>query len=718
MFSRMNIAAKLTFGFGFVFAAFGIAIVLTYLSVNGTVAGSRQLANENLPDALLAESLAFNTVEVQQFLTDVSATHHKDGFHDAEKAAVAFREAVAKFKEKFRSGNDLKKLAQVEEIETIFNRYYADGKHMADVYLSEGVAAGNRYMENVDKTADELVGKVAAFKDVHVSEARVLSQNMLDAASRARKILFLATGVSLLVSILAAFFITQSITLPLNKGIIVANELASGNLGVDITVEGTDEANRLLGAMKNMVDKQKQIAGQITAATSALASSSEELSATADEMSTGGQELSSQTDQVVTAMTEVSQTIMDMTKNASSAADGSKNASDTATKGKQTVNATAEDMIGIAKTVQEAANTIEELGRSSAQIGDIVTVINGIADQTNLLALNAAIEAARAGEQGRGFAVVADEVRKLAERTGQATKDIAQRIAAIQAAAGESVDAMKHGSDEVDKGVGLAKQASASLDAIVAASTDAMDMVQRIAAATEEQSAATEQVTQNMENISEIAKRSAASTEQIKASAADLARLASGLNETAGWFRLSAGTVQAQAHQSMASSPVAEPAATGWSRPTTAAPYPAAAAPSSGAIKLITWSDNLSVKVPEFDEQHKKLIGIINRMYDALKSGRGKEAVETVLPELVEYTKEHFANEEALMQKLNYPGYLDHKGKHTALTNQVLEYVDRLKEGKSTAAVEMMEFLKKWLTSHIKGVDKKYGPYLQNKRVA
>jgi methyl-accepting chemotaxis protein len=237
-------------------------------------------------------------------------------------------------------------------------------------------------------------------------------------------------------------------------------------------------------------------------------------------------------------MTEVSQTIMDMAKNASQAAEASRNASDTASKGKQIVDTTAEDMVGIAQTVQAAAGTIEELGRSSAQIGEIVAVINGIADQTNLLALNAAIEAARAGEQGRGFAVVADEVRKLAERTGQATKDIAQRIESIQQAASESVDAMKKGSDEVDKGVGLAKQASSSLDMIVTASTNAMDMVQRIAAATEQQSAASEQVTQNMENISDISKRSSASTEQIKVSAGELARLASQLKTMTAWFKV------------------------------------------------------------------------------------------------------------------------------------------------------------------------------------
>jgi methyl-accepting chemotaxis protein len=316
-----------------------------------------------------------------------------------------------------------------------------------------------------------------------------------------------------------------------------AEAASNGNLAADIQVRSRDEIGEVAGSFNRMIKNFRHIVGEINTATNSLVGSSEQLLGTSDDMHKGSQNLSSQADQVVTAITEVSQTIMDMAKNATHAAEASKDASDTATKGKQIVDSTAEDMVIIAQTVQAAAKTIEELGRSSAQIGEIVSVINGIADQTNLLALNAAIEAARAGDQGRGFAVVADEVRKLAERTGQATKDIAQRIAAIQTAAVESVEAMKKGSNEVDKGVGMAKQASASLDSIVTASTNAMDMVQRIAAATEEQSATTEQVTQSMESISEIAKQAASSTEAIKMSSSQLAQLAAELKELTAFFK-------------------------------------------------------------------------------------------------------------------------------------------------------------------------------------
>jgi len=348
--------------------------------------------------------------------------------------------------------------------------------------------------------------------------------------------------MSIFAGLFSGILIIKKILVSIKAVNAAAKQVSEGDLSHEVPVTTSDEIGEMAQSFNIMIQNVRRVVGQIETATVTLAASSEELSATSEELSKGSHELASQTEQVVTAMTEVSQTIMDMAKNASQAADASKTTSETATQGKQVIETTANGMTSIATTVQGAATTIEELGRSSAQIGEIVAVINGIADQTNLLALNAAIEAARAGDQGRGFAVVADEVRKLAERTSQATKDIGQRITAIQQAASESVEAMKKGSDEVDKGVGLAHEASNSLTSIVTASSHATDMVQRIAAATEEQSAASEEVSQNMESIAGITRQTAASTEQIKASAEGLAKLAVDLKETAAWFKINVST--------------------------------------------------------------------------------------------------------------------------------------------------------------------------------
>lgn len=457
-------------------------------------------------------------------------------------------EYLVKFRESLKGIDDaLDKYLKLAVNEEEKNATAVAKKALEEYKLYETAITAARKKSDDPRVIDKLAGKgndaplLKALDDMDNLADKSLDANSKEAAALGRTttvFTILLTLAALLIGILVSTWIIRGVMKSVAAVRTAAAAASQGDLSKDVEVHSDDEIGEMAQDFNQMMIRLREIAGKINSSTTSLAASSEELSATSDDMSKNSQQLSSQTEQVVTAVTEVSQTIMDMAKNATQAADASKNASSTATKGKQTVDSTADDMVKIAQTVQEAAKIIEELGNSSAQIGEIVAVINGIADQTNLLALNAAIEAARAGEQGRGFAVVADEVRKLAERTGQATKDIAQRIESIQQAASESVDAMKRGSDEVDKGVGLAKEASGSLDTIVSASGTATDMVQRIAAATEQQSAATEEVTQNMEHIADITKQTSAATVQVKSSAAELSRLASELKTMTAWFRV------------------------------------------------------------------------------------------------------------------------------------------------------------------------------------
>jgi len=530
---RMSLSKKLYGAIGIVLVALAIVSGMSFFTQRSLLSDYENLSNK---DGVQMQS----SMNAQNELGLSVRAYKNYAIRGDEKYIQDFRDDV----KRINDGIELFQTVSIgEEERAAYNKAkagFAVYEHIIDPLIearkkNKDIQYLDKLMKDADKDIQQSLEDMSNLAETNYDSKKVdIDKN----AARLNILQVVITVVAIIVGLILSTFIIKSILKSIMAAKVAAESAAAGNLSHELAITSNDEVGDLMKSYNTMIVNLRRIVGEINTTTSALASSSEELSATADDMNKGTQELSSQTDQVVTAMTEVSQTIMDMAKNASHAADASKGASETAAKGKGIVNTTAEDMVGIAKTVQEAAGTIEELGRSSAQIGEIVSVINGIADQTNLLALNAAIEAARAGEQGRGFAVVADEVRKLAERTGQATKDIAQRIEAIQSAAGESVDAMKRGSDEVDKGVALAKEASESLDSIVSTSSSAMDMVQRIAAATEQQSAASEEVTQNMENISSITKQSSSSTEQIKVSATELARLAAGLKEMTAWFKV------------------------------------------------------------------------------------------------------------------------------------------------------------------------------------
>jgi methyl-accepting chemotaxis protein len=241
----------------------------------------------------------------------------------------------------------------------------------------------------------------------------------------------------------------------------------------------------------------------------------------------------------------LAKTIVENSGHASNASTIARKAREVAEQGKLVMHKMVDAMNEIAKVVNNSAETVSLLGRSSDQIGEITGVIDDIADQTNLLALNAAIEAARAGEQGRGFAVVADEVRKLAERTTTATKEIATMIQRIQEETRGAVQVMHEGNKRVSGGIELADRAGASLQEIVATSQEVTDTVTQIAAASEQQSSASEEISKNIAAISHVSHETAAGTQQLARAADDLNRLTETLQSALSRFKLSANTQSA-----------------------------------------------------------------------------------------------------------------------------------------------------------------------------
>ena len=319
--------------------------------------------------------------------------------------------------------------------------------------------------------------------------------------------------------------------------LVEMEKFSQGDLTVQLQeVNRDDVIGRLYSGFNSLVRNIRETILTTSEAVQATASASSEISASAEQMAAGSQEQSAQTSEVAAAVEQMATTILQTTRNATTAAELSKKAGLSASNGGEVVKQTVEGMNRIAKVVSNASDIVKELGNSSSQIGEIVQVINDIADQTNLLALNAAIEAARAGEQGRGFAVVADEVRKLAERTTKATKEIAAMIKHIQDNTGNAVESMEAGTKEVESGRELAGKAITALDEIIGSTNKTIDVINQVAAASEEQSSAAEQISRSVEGISSVTNESASGIQQIAKASEDLSNLTTNLQNLVSKF--------------------------------------------------------------------------------------------------------------------------------------------------------------------------------------
>lgn len=388
------------------------------------------------------------------------------------------------------------------------------------------------------KTVDEKINRLIEIQGEVGSELK--KQADKDYRSL-RATAIVATLTAFLAAIGLGIILTNIIAKPLLEGVRISEAIAAGDMTHKVDASAMnreDEIGQLMKSLDKMTGNLKGVINNITQASNQIASAAEELSSTSEQMSKGMQSQTTQTAQIASAMEEMSATVLEVAKNSQNAASSANEASTTAQKGGEVVSKTVDGMQKIASTVRESARTIGELGKSSDQIGEIVAVIDDIADQTNLLALNAAIEAARAGEQGRGFAVVADEVRKLAERTTKATKEIAQMIKNIQKETTGAVSAMEAGTKEVAEGVSLANEAGESLKLIVDAVYKVNDMIRQIATAAEQQSAAAEQISRGVEEIASVTKETVAGSSQTTTASHELSRQATELQGMVGQFKI------------------------------------------------------------------------------------------------------------------------------------------------------------------------------------
>lgn len=481
----------------------------------------------------------YYVVQIQQFLTDVGATKSDEAKAEALDSLNAALANLDKLKSSSPEYTD-----RAQAIKLQVKQLYASGEDMADAYLTQGTDAGNLLMKGAggfDDASSELADNLDRLAKELDLQFSVAVKNTLEATVHAANVQLWGSIVIGLFILTILSILYRNILLPLTALDNSMRNVASGSKDLTVVLDdsGKCEIAQVAGSFNVFVGNIRQLIADFNGSTQQLGVSSVQLKSFSNETLAGMQRLQGETHQVATAMNQMQATVVEVANNAELAAQAAKDSDTQAVQGDMIVQQTIASIEHLTKGVEQAGNALQQLQDNADNIGSILDVIRGISDQTNLLALNAAIEAARAGEHGRGFAVVADEVRTLSKRTQDSTNQIQQMIGQLQAGVKDAVAVMDTSRQQAVQSTEQAAKAGEALSSITQSVAMIANMATQIATAAEEQTAVSEEINRNIVNISDEAQLTAKNAEQSHVSSVQVNSLSQQLGEQVGQFKVS-----------------------------------------------------------------------------------------------------------------------------------------------------------------------------------